>query len=116
MTIGQRNKELGNRGERLAATWYKQRGYEVLATNWRCRSGELDLVLAKAGEIVFCEVKTRSSRRFGHPVEAVTYAKQRRIRGLAMQWLEATGTRRRGLRFDVATVEGLSVEVWPGVF
>ncbi len=73
-------------------------------------------MLIRRGELVFCEVKTRSSRRFGHPVEAVTYAKQRRIRQLAVLWMKATGTRRRNLRFDVAAVEGTRVEVWKAAF
>ena len=59
----------------------------MVARNWRCREGELDLVVARPGEIVFCEVKTRSSDRFGLPAEAVTPAKQRRLRGLAARYL-----------------------------
>ena len=87
-----------------------------MARNGRCANGELDLVLTRRGELVFCEVKTRSSRRFGHPVEAVTATKQRRIRQLALQWMNATGTRRRRLRFDVAAVEHGHVEVWQAAF
>lgn len=93
-----------------------RRGYRVEARNWRTRNGELDLVLARGGDLVFCEVKTRTSRRFGHPAEAVTPAKQQRIRGLALQWMAATGVRRTRIRFDVATVEGRHVEVRQGVF
>lgn len=109
-------KQLGDYGEKLAASWYQQRGYRVLARNWRCRNGELDLVLARGGEIVFCEVKTRSSRRFGHPVEAVTRSKQLRIRQLAVLWLQSSGARSRRLRFDVAAVEQGVVEVWQHAF
>ncbi|MFV2039174.1 MAG: YraN family protein [Acidimicrobiales bacterium] len=109
-------KQLGDHGEQLAAAWYSERGYRVLVRNWRCRNGELDLVLARRDEIVFCEVKTRSSRRFGHPVEAVTRAKQLRIRRLAVMWLKSSGTRSRRLRFDVAAVEQGMVEVWRDAF
>lgn len=84
--------------------------------NWRSRNGELDLVLRRRGELVFCEVKTRSSRVFGHPVEAVTLAKQQRIRRLALQWMATTGSRTRHLRFDVAAVENGRVEVWKAAF
>ena len=54
---------------------YAQLGMVVLARNWRCRQGELDLVLAKGGLVVFCEVKTRASAAFGSPLEAVTAAR-----------------------------------------
>ncbi len=111
-----RRAALGRRGEQLAAGWYRRRGYEVLARNWSTRNGELDLVVARRGELVFCEVKTRTSRRFGHPVEAVHAAKQRRIRQLALQWMAATGVHRSRLRFDVAAVEGRRVTVWRGAF
>lgn len=107
---------LGDAGERRVSDWYLRRGYRVQARNWRTRNGELDLVLVRRGQLVFCEVKTRTSRRFGHPAEAVTPAKQRRIRGLALQWMADTGIRRSRIRFDVATVEGRSVEVRQGVF
>ena len=93
-----------------------RRGYRVEARNWRTRNGELDLVVVRRGELVFCEVKTRTSRRFGHPAEAVTPAKQQRIRGLALQWMAVSGVRRRRIRFDVATVEGRDVDVRQGVF
>ena len=62
-------------------------GYEVVARNWRCAEGELDLVVGRPGELVFCEVKTRTSDRFGVPAEAVTIAKQRRLRTLAASFL-----------------------------
>ena len=62
---------LGRSGEDEAAAWYTARGYEVLARNWRCRAGELDLIVAQGRLVVFCEVKSRSSERFGTPAEAV---------------------------------------------
>ena len=77
----------GSAGEDRAADWYRAAGYEVLARNWRCAEGELDLVVARPGELVFCEVKTRTSDRFGLPAEAVTAAKQRRLRLLAARFL-----------------------------
>lgn len=113
-------QRLGARGEQLAADWYVAHGYVVVARNWRCREGELDLVLlATDGDLVFCEVKTRSSDRFGVPAEAVTYAKQRRLRTLAARFLAAEGrpsAARRGVRFDVAAVMGGRVEVIEAAF
>jgi putative endonuclease len=97
-------RRLGNAGEDAVAAWYEAAGYRVLDRNWRCREGELDLVVARGDTLVFCEVKTRLSSRFGAPVEAVTATKQRRLRMLATRWLAEHDVRRRRLRFDVASV------------
>jgi putative endonuclease len=112
-------RRLGARGERRAADWYVGAGYEVVARNWRCRDGEIDLVVARPGELVFCEVKTRSSHRFGSPAEAVTQAKQARLRRLAARFLAEHGRDvRRGwsLRFDVAAITGARIDVIEGAF
>ena len=77
----------------------------MLARNWRVREGELDVVARSDTTIVFCEVKTRRSDAFGLPAEAVTPAKQARIRRLAVQWLADNGERADVLRFDVAAVK-----------
>ena len=102
-------KALGALGEQAAAEWYEAHGYSVTDRNWRVREGELDLVLLAAdGSIVFCEVKTRSSDRFGSPLEAVTPVKQRRLRTLAALWLAAHEGIGGAVRFDVAGVVLLS--------
>ena len=99
---------LGARGEDAACAWYRDASYRVLERNWRCAEGELDVVACSPdGEvIVFCEVKTRRSAGFGTPVEAVTAAKQRRVRRLAVRWLAGRGGRERfgRVRFDVVAV------------
>jgi putative endonuclease len=114
-------QRLGAQGEDRAADWYRHAGYEIIARNWRCREGELDLVVARPGELVFCEVKTRSSDRFGVPAEAVTMAKQRRLRTLAAQFLadhadDAAGSARPSIRFDVVAVKGSAVDVIQAAF
>jgi putative endonuclease len=92
-------------GEAAVARWYEASGYTVVDRNWRCREGELDLVVARDGTVVFCEVKTRRGAAYGAPFEAVTTTKQRRLRTLALRWLAAHPDRRAGqLRFDVASV------------
>jgi putative endonuclease len=97
-------RALGVSGEELVAGWYTTHGYTVVDRNWRCTEGELDLVARRAQVLVFCEVKTRSSNRFGTPAEAVTSTKARRIRRLAARWLAEHRQRAPEIRFDVASV------------
>ncbi|MEI7592880.1 MAG: YraN family protein [Actinomycetes bacterium] len=97
-------QSLGAWGETMAATWYEAHGYEVVARNWRCRDGEIDLIVRNGETIVFCEVKTRTSAAFGSPAEAVTRTKQVRLRRLASRWLEQSTVPRRSVRFDVASI------------
>lgn len=114
MTAGR--QALGARGEQLAARRYEAAGYEVVARNWRCSGGELDLVLRGPDVLVFAEVKARSSDRFGPPAAAVTPAKQQRIRRLAQRFCAETDQRARVLRFDVVSVLRGEVEVIEGCF
>ena len=111
-----RRRALGATGEAAAAAWYESGGYSVLDRNWRCRDGELDLVLGRPGLVVFSEVKTRTSNAFGVPASAVTPVKQRRIRHLAMRWLDEHDVRAPTLRFDVASVIDGRVEVIEAAF
>lgn len=96
--------ELGSHGERIAAAYLTDAGLRVLDRNWRCREGELDIVAREGDALVFCEVKTRRGVGYGEPVEAVTYAKQRRLRTLAARWLAAHDEHAPELRFDVVGV------------
>ncbi len=109
-------RRLGADGEERAARWYEAHGYEVLARNWRCREGELDLVVRSGGALVFVEVKTRSTDRFGSPAEAVTPTKQRRLRTLAARFLADSGARAAALRFDVVAILGDRLEVLEAAF
>jgi putative endonuclease len=96
--------ELGSLGERIAATYLTDAGLRVVDRNWRCREGELDIVARDRDAMVFCEVKTRRGIGFGHPVEAVTPSKQRRLRTLAQRWLAAHDEHAPELRFDIVGV------------
>ncbi|UFU08400.1 YraN family protein [Ruania halotolerans] len=96
--------ELGRFGEDLAADWLTQAGLDVLDRNWRCREGEIDLVARDGHDLVVVEVKTRRTLAFGHPAEAVTAAKLRRLRRLAAQWLAAHEVRPAGIRLDVVAI------------
>lgn len=112
------NQDLGRQGEDAAAAWYEAAGFVLLDRNWRTPTGELDLVCERDSTVVFCEVKTRSTAKFGLGVEAVTQAKQRKIRAVANEWLRQP-TRRSfvSLRFDVADVDGRgNVQIYESCF
>lgn len=95
---------LGRTGEEAAAAHLGSLGYRILERNYRCRQGEIDVVAERAGTIVFCEVKTRRTERWGQPSEAVDYRKQARLRRLAGAWLAERGVTASGVRFDVISV------------
>ena len=111
-------RALGIAGEQAAADWYLAHGYEVVCRNWRCKAGEIDLILSKQRLFVFCEVKTRTTDLFGTPAESVTRQKQMRIRRLAARWLDDEAPARpRAIRFDVACVDPAGVvDVIEGAF
>jgi putative endonuclease len=99
---------VGAAGERAALAHYRRAGYRLLARNWRCPLGELDLVLARGRTIVFCEVKTRRGATLGGPFDAVTWRKQAKLRGLAQAFLaRAGGLEWDEVRFDVASVSAV---------
>jgi putative endonuclease len=95
---------LARKGEETAEAFLRERGYRVLARNWRSPLGELDLIVEKEDTVVFVEVKTRSSRRFGDPEEAVTDRKKRKLFQVAQCYLNARGWPERDLRFDVLAI------------
>ncbi|WP_328397612.1 YraN family protein [Nocardia sp. NBC_00416] len=98
------NTALGAQGEDLAARYLQAAGMEIVCRNWRCRYGELDLVVRDAEVTAFVEVKTRSGLGYGIPAEAVTYQKRQRIRRLALLWLTEQDGPWRRIRFDVVSV------------
>ena len=103
------SRQTGTDYERAAGYYLEQLGYEILEYNYRCRAGEIDLV-AKDGEyLVFCEVKYRSDRRKGGPLEAVGPAKQKTIFRCAMFYLTERHIENVPCRFDVIGIEGTEV-------
>lgn len=96
----------GRSGEQLAAVHYESDGYRVVARNQRCAAGEIDLIVSRGDTLVFSEVKTRATDYFGDPSEAVTPAKQMRLRRLAAAWLDANPCRGMEVRFDVVSIVG----------
>jgi putative endonuclease len=100
--------ERGRAGEMRAAEYLREQGYEILALNWRCPQGELDIVAASGRHLVVVEVKTRRSDRFGHPFEAVDGRKRARLWQLSRTWcrLHPEHVRGREVRLDAIGVLG----------
>ncbi len=96
---------VGRRGERLAERYLGERGYRILARNWRWRKGEIDLIVEKDQELVFVEVKTRRSHRFGPPEEAITARKQRKLIQTAYAYLNSVGRHNAQWRIDVVAID-----------
>ena len=114
--------------EDLVAAWYVREGYDIVARNWRCTRGELDVVSWRDGVLVVCEVKARRNGNHGDPFEAITTQKIARLRRAAAMFVvelrdgvsptSGGGLRRpiRELRFDAAAVLGGRVEVREAAF
>ena len=118
---GEARQQTGRLGEEAVVSVYDRGGYRIVARNWRCRVGELDLVVAGNGLLVFCEVKTRRTTALGPPFEAVTRTKQQRLRRLAEAFISARRLSCHGIRFDVASVtlrdgRPASVEIFQDAF
>lgn len=95
---------LGRYGEDLAARYLQRQGLTVLARNWRCPRGELDILARDGSALVVCEVKTRRGTAYGLPVEAVGPRKLRRLRELALRWLDEQQVHVPEIRVDVIGV------------
>ena len=98
------NKSIGDYGERVAADHLRSLGMVILATQWTCKFGEIDIVARDGSTLVICEVKTRTSHRYGGPFEAVTGQKAARLRRLATHWLEVNDVDPPSVRIDVVSV------------
>ena len=116
----------GKWAEDLVSRWYEQHGYVIVARNWRCRRGELDVVACRDAVLVVCEVKARASNAFGTPAEAVTLAKQLKVRRATADFrasisesndaIASLVNTARSVRFDVACVLGTQLEMLEDIF
>ena len=97
-------RELGDAGEDLAAQALKKQGYKILERNYTNPLGEIDLIARHQGYLVFVEVKTRRSLRFGPPQESVTPAKQAKLRKLAEYYMKQKRLGEVEMRFDVVAI------------
>ncbi len=100
-------QRLGRSGEEKVAGYLQKKGYTILVKNYRCKAGEIDIIARDGAELVFIEVKTRSSLRFGFPAESVTPRKQRQISRAAQWYLAEQQLFEVPARFDVIAVLGV---------
>ncbi len=97
-------KSFGDRGEEAAAKYLEGRGYFILERQFQARVGEIDIIAEADGILIFIEVKTRHSTRFGEPAQAVGYKKQQRIFRTAFLYVQQHGLEDRTCRFDVIEI------------
>jgi putative endonuclease len=95
---------VGRYGERVAVDYLTAHGMRLLDRNWRCSAGEIDAILRDGDTLVFAEVKTRRSDKYGTPADAVGHVKQSRLRRLATIWLAQTDVHPTEIRFDLVCV------------
>ena len=99
-----KNKDTGKHGEELSAKYLKKKKFTILARNYRKKYGELDIIATIDKELIFIEVKTRTSNRYGDPAEAVTPSKQKQIIRVAQAYLAENELFDASIRFDVVSV------------
>ncbi len=102
--MGDGRKSLGKAGEDLAERYLKRQGYAIVARNYRCPLGEIDLIAVNRRVVVFVEVKTRRVDTSGAPLESVNAAKQRRLKRIALHYLSKHHLHDRDVQFDVVGI------------
>lgn len=105
--------KIGGFGENQAVQYLENRDYNIIARNFKCVQGEIDIIATKKDEIIFCEVKTRSTKKFGNPSEAVDVHKQKHIWNAAEYYLYKNNLINSYVRFDIleVLVEGGLVKI-----
>lgn len=98
------NYKIGRNGEAIAQKYLEKNGYKIITTNYYTRKGEIDIIATQGKEIIFIEVKTRSSIEFGRPIESVTKNKQKHMYQTAKYYIHKTKQETKCIRFDVIEV------------
>ena len=101
-------KTLGKKGEDIAAAFIEKKGYNILFRNYKCSFGEIDIIAEHKKTLSFIEVKTRSTKKYGSPLEAVTSVKQAKISRVALEFVQRYKMDNRTARFDVVSVQSLN--------
>lgn len=100
-----KTRATGQLGEKLAQDFLKERGYQIVETNYRSRDGEVDIIVSKGGTLVFVEVRTKSSRTFGSPEESVTTRKKQKLVLVAQDYVQTHDMQGFPWRIDFVAVE-----------
>ena len=107
---------MGRQGEELAFDFLLEQEYQIIERNWRCRSGEIDIIAEKANKLIFIEVRTRRpSSRFGTAKESVDYRKQAKVRDIAQFYMHRYHKYEQSIQFDVITVEMSDISAEPKI-
>ncbi len=104
----EKTKTLGEKGEDIAAAFLEKKGYNILFRNYKCSFGEIDIIAKHKKILSFIEVKTRSTKKYGLPQEAVTSVKQTKISRVALEFIQRYKMENRAARFDVVSVQSLN--------
>ena len=104
----EKTKTLGKKGEDIAAAFLEKKGYNILFRNYKCSFGEIDIIAKHKKILSFIEVKTRSTKKYGLPQEAVTPVKQTKISRVALEFVQRYKMDNRAARFDVVSVQCLN--------
>jgi len=104
----------GKKSEKKAANFLKKNGYSILAMNYRCKFGEIDIIAEKDDLLVFVEVKARTSAKYGMGYESVTAAKQEKLLKTAYVYMAEKGE--RPAQFDVISIDGDEISHIPNAF
>lgn len=98
------NKIMGKLGEEVARNYLTKLGIRVIENNYKNKYGEIDIIAREKDTIIFAEVKSRSSIKYGLPCEAVNVVKQQKIKTVALYYLQSQSNKRYKMRFDVIEV------------
>ncbi len=100
-----KRRETGILGEKLAGDFLGKNGYSIIETNYRCPAGEIDIIAQQRDTLVFIEVRTKKSRRFGTPEESITPAKMEKLRTVAAHYGQNRSNLPAAWRIDVVAIE-----------
>lgn len=113
-------RALGTTGESIACRFLEKQGYNIIEKNYRCRSGEIDIIAMERDTLCFIEVKTRNNFSYGPPYLSVTTQKQHQISLVASNYLAKTKKKYSGIRFDVVSIDNekaeIKIELFKGAF
>lgn len=98
------NQEIGKFGENVATKYLQRKGYKILDRNFSCKQGEIDIIAKDFNQLVFVEVKTRSTKEFGYPAEAVNRQKRKHLEKAVKYYLYKNKQENKPVRIDVIEV------------